>query len=123
MGVCYGMSIMLTKMSILQFYLKFLTTRPRLRMIIYVSMVIVVTYSFVTSFEWLYACQPLNKYFDLTIEGSCVNPTKFTVFNGVMNVVTDAMVLFFPLAILSDLHHLPIREKLAVTGIMMTGGL
>lgn len=124
MGTFYGMSIMFTKLSILHFYLRFLVARPHLRKIIYAVMAIVVAYGLVTSFEWLYACRPLEKYWDLTITGgSCVNPGQFTVFNGVMNVVTDAIILFFPLALLKDLRNLPPWEKVAVTGIMMTGGL
>ncbi|KAH8727315.1 hypothetical protein GQ44DRAFT_770308 [Phaeosphaeriaceae sp. PMI808] len=123
-GTFYGMSIMFTKLSILHFYLRFLLARPHLRKIVYAVMVIVVVYSFVTSFEWLYACRPLEKYWDLTItEGSCVNHHQFTVANGIMNVVTDAIILLFPLAILRDLQNLAPREKVAVTGIMMTGGL
>ncbi|KAH8707469.1 hypothetical protein GQ44DRAFT_763647 [Phaeosphaeriaceae sp. PMI808] len=118
------MSIMFTKLSILHFYLRFLLARPHLRKIVYAVMVIVVIYSFVTSFDWLYVCRPLEKYWDLTItEGSCVNVYKFTVLNGVMNVVTDAIILLFPLAILRDLQNLAYQEKVAVTGIMMTGGL
>ncbi|RMZ72358.1 integral membrane [Pyrenophora seminiperda CCB06] len=123
MGTFYGMSIMFTKLSILHFYLRFLVARPHLRKIIYAMGTIVVAYSFVTSFEWLYVCQPLEKYWDLTITGgSCVNRGQFGVFSGVMNVVTDAIILLFPLALLRDMRNLPLWTKAAVTGIMMTGG-
>ena len=124
MGTFYGMSIMLTKLSILCFYLNFVLAHPRIRITIYAVMVIVVLFSVVVSFEWIYACQPLAKYWDLTItEGSCVNINKFAIFSSVMNVTTDVIILILPATILRHLQSRSFREKLAVTGTLMTGGL
>jgi hypothetical protein len=124
MGTFYGMSVMFTKLSILYFYLNFVLAHPRLRTTIYAMMVILVLYSLITSFEWIYACRPLEKYWDLTItEGSCVNIAKFTIFNGAMNAIMDTIILILPIGILRDLQYLPFREKIAVMGILMTGGL
>lgn len=122
-GTFYGMSIMLTKLSILTFYLKFVLPGTPLRITIYITMAVVVLYSFITSFVWVYACQPLEKFWDLTItEGTCVNFLKITVFSGAMNVLTDIIILVLPLAILRDLR-LPFRQKIIIMGIMATGGL
>jgi hypothetical protein len=122
-GTFYGMSIMLTKLSILAFYLRFVIASAKLRGVIYVTIVLTILYSLIASFVWVYACQPLEKYWDLTItDGSCINFLKVTIFSGVMNTATDAIILLLPIAILRGLR-LEKRQKLGVMMIMMTGGL
>lgn len=114
---------MLTKLSILVFYLRFVVESAKLRGIIYATMVITILYSIIASFVWVYACQPLEKYWDLTItDGSCINFLKVTIFSGVMNTVTDAIILLLPIMILWGLS-MPKRQKIGVIMIMMTGGL
>ncbi|KAH7204936.1 hypothetical protein BKA60DRAFT_155712 [Fusarium oxysporum] len=122
-GTFYGMSIMLTKLSILAFYLRFVIASAKLRGVIYVTIVLTILYSLIASFIWVYACQPLEKYWDLTItDGSCIDFLKVTIFSGVMNTATDAIILLLPIAILRGLR-LQKRQKLGVMVIMMTGGL
>jgi hypothetical protein len=114
---------MLTKLSILAFYLRFVIASAKLRGVIYATIVLTILYSIIASFVWVYACQPLEKYWDLTItHGSCINFLKVTIFSGVMNTATDAIILLLPIAILRGLR-LQKRQKLGVMMIMMTGGL
>ncbi|KAM5357046.1 hypothetical protein ACJZ2D_016671 [Fusarium nematophilum] len=114
---------MMTKLSILAFYLRFVITSGKLRGIIYATMVLTILYSIIASFVWVFACRPLEKSWDLTItDGSCIDSLKITVFSGVMNTVTDAVILFLPIAILQGLR-LPRRQKVGVMMVMMTGGL
>ncbi|KAH7176032.1 hypothetical protein EDB81DRAFT_771772 [Dactylonectria macrodidyma] len=120
-GVFYGMSIMLTKLSILAFYLRFILP-GKLRAVISSVMVLTIVYSIISSFEWVYACQPLEKYWDLTItDGVCIDWVKLSVFNAVMNSVTDAVILLLPFFILHGLV-LPMPQKIGVMIVMMTGG-
>ncbi|KAH7184317.1 hypothetical protein BKA60DRAFT_286009 [Fusarium oxysporum] len=122
-GTFYGMSIMLTKLSILAFYLRFVIASAKLRGVIYATIVFTILYSLIASFVWVYACRPLEKYWDLTImDGSCINFLKVTIFSGVMNTATDAIILLLPIAILRG-PCLQKRQKLGVMMIMMTGGL
>jgi hypothetical protein len=118
----YGISIMLTKLSILTLFLRFVP-RGNLRVTIYITIAIVVLYSLVTSFEWVYACRPMEKYWDLTITGgSCVDGSKIPVFSGVMNTVTDVAILILPILILRS-SRLPKKQKIGVIIVLMTGGL
>ncbi|RYP05727.1 hypothetical protein DL764_003609 [Monosporascus ibericus] len=120
-GTFYGISIMLTKLSVLIFFLRFVPW-GNLRRVIYVLMAIVVLYSLTASFEWTFACQPLEKYWDFTVTGgSCINYFKVFIFSGVMNSATDAVILMLPVQILRDLR-LPKRQKIGVILILMTGG-
>ena len=119
------MSVTFSKLSILAFYLN-IALEPvakRQRVAIYSLAVVVFLYGTLTSFEWLFACRPMEKYWDFPItDGTCINFMKIVLFNGVMNVVTDTAILCFPIWILWNLR-LPVRQKIGVMGIMMTGGL
>ncbi|KAH8898891.1 hypothetical protein GQ53DRAFT_836886 [Thozetella sp. PMI_491] len=122
-GTFYGMSIMLTKLSILTFYLRFVTTSPTLKYLIYATMLIVIIYSLVTSWSWLYICQPIAKYWDFTlVGGTCIDFKIIAIVSGIMNSVTDAIILVLPVPILWNLR-LPMLQKIGATMIMMTGGL
>lgn len=113
---------MLTKLSLLTLFIRF-TLWGSLRVVIYITMVIVVIYSLVASFEWVYACRPLEKYWDHTIPGgSCINWLTIAVFSGVMNSTTDVVMLILPVIILRNLR-LPRRQKVGVMMVLMTGGL
>ncbi|KAH8707091.1 hypothetical protein GQ44DRAFT_817984 [Phaeosphaeriaceae sp. PMI808] len=118
---CYGISIMLTKLSMLTFFLRFVPT-GYFQVTIYITMAIVLLYSLVTSFQWVYACQPLKKYWDLTsTSGSCIDRLKIAVFGGVMNTITDTVILILPVLFLRDLK-LPKKQKIGVMIVLMTGG-
>ncbi|KAH8768402.1 hypothetical protein F5883DRAFT_554510, partial [Diaporthe sp. PMI_573] len=124
-GTFFGMSVTFSKLSILAFYLNIALgpVAKRQRVAIYSIAVVVFLYGTLTSFEWLFACRPMEKYWDFTItDGTCINFIKIMLFNGVMNVVTDTAILCFPIWILWNLR-LPVRQKIGVMGIMMTGGL
>lgn len=118
----YGISIMLTKLSILTLFIRFVP-RGNLRVTIYITMAIVALYSLVASFQWVYACRPLEKYWDLAITGgSCINRLKISVFSGVMNTATDAAILILPVLFLRGVG-LPKKQKIGVMIVLMTGGL
>ncbi|KAF2188516.1 hypothetical protein K469DRAFT_448797, partial [Zopfia rhizophila CBS 207.26] len=120
-GTFMGISIMLTKLSILTLFLRFIPW-GNLRVALYIIMAIVVVYSLVTSFVWMYACQPLEKIWDLTVTGgSCINLLKLQVFSGVMNTTTDAAILTLPVLFARKLQ-LPKRQKIGVMVVLMTGG-
>lgn len=118
------MSITFSKLSILVFYTRFASTADRhQRAVIYTLFVIVLIYGTVTSFPFLYICRPIERYWDFTItEGSCVGLLPIMVFNSVMNCLTDAAILLLPIWLLWELR-LPLRQKMGVMGVMMTGGL
>lgn len=121
-GVLYGFSIMLTKLSVLTLFLRFVPP-GKLRVTIYIIMITVVLYILVGSFDWVYTCRPLEKYWDLTITtGSCINWVKIAVFSSAMNALTDFVLLVLPLIILRNLR-LPKRQKVGVVLVLMTGGL
>jgi len=120
-GTVHSISIMLTKLSILTFFNRFVPW-GNLRVAVYIIMAIVVMYSLVVSLEWVYACRPLEKIWDPTITGgSCINRPKITIFGAVMHTVTDAAILILPILFLRNLR-LPTKQKIGVIILLMTGG-
>ena len=118
------MSIMLTKIAILLYFLRLITWSRALQITVYSLITIVVIYSIVASWKWVYACRPLQKYWDFTItDCSCLNWQGITIFSGAMNSLTDFIILILPFALLRGLKSLPMVERIGVMLIMMTGGL
>src|SRR5690348_2040292 len=93
------MSIMLAKVSILVLFLRYLPQRYKRP--IYAIIASVIMYSIISSFHWLFDCQTLEKFWDLSItSGSCIDWYKFHIFSGVMNTTTDLIILVLPVFML-----------------------
>ncbi|KAH7111824.1 hypothetical protein B0J11DRAFT_447400 [Dendryphion nanum] len=119
-GTFYSLSIMCSKISILVLFLRFLPHKPK--MVIYAAIVVVVVYSLIGSFYWLFACQPIEKFWDLSITGgSCIEWTTINIFSGVMNTATDSVILLLPIFMLRK-AQLPKWEKVGLILVLMTGG-
>ncbi|PVH94206.1 hypothetical protein DM02DRAFT_693663, partial [Periconia macrospinosa] len=117
----YGLSIMFSKISILVLFLRSLPQKPKKA--IYTTIIVVVVYSLIGSFHWLFACQPLQKFWDLNItHGSCIEWSKMNIFSGVMNTATDTVILLLPIFMLRKVR-LPRWERIGLVLAMMTGGL
>ncbi|KAH8723496.1 hypothetical protein GQ44DRAFT_308032 [Phaeosphaeriaceae sp. PMI808] len=111
---------MFSKMSILILFLRSLPQRPK--KVIYTTIAIVILYSLIGSFGWVFYCQPVEKLWDLTItHGSCINWSKINIFSGIMNTATDSVILLLPIFMLRKVQ-LPKWEKIGLVLILMTGG-
>lgn len=119
----YASSLTCSKLSVLAFYTTFTRGSERQSVAIYIIAAFVFIYGVFFSFEWLIECQPMEKFWDLTIrDGSCLDYLVVMLVGAVMNSVTDAAMLLFPVWMLWNLR-LPLVQKLGVLGIMMTGAL
>lgn len=108
-------------MSILSFYLRF-SIDNALRYTVYFVMLVTVGYTLPAALQALYVCQPMELYWDASVEGKCVNSDAVFHFANVLNVLTDFAILLMPIWILRPLKA-PRLKKLGVTLILMTGGL
>ncbi|KAF2176059.1 hypothetical protein K469DRAFT_523942, partial [Zopfia rhizophila CBS 207.26] len=119
-GTFYGLSIMSSKVSILVLFLRSLPQKPKEA--IYATIILVVLYNLIGSFQWLFACQPVEKFWDLSItHGSCIKWSKITIFSGVMNTATDSVILLLPVFALRKVRF-PKWEKIGLVLVLMTGG-
>jgi hypothetical protein len=112
---------MFSKVSILVLFLRSLPQTPKIA--IYATIAVVVLYSLIGSFYWLFACRPLEKFWDPSISrGSCIEWSKINIFSGVMNTATDIIILVLPIFMLRKVR-LPKWERIGLVLMMMTGGL
>ncbi|KAF2178249.1 hypothetical protein K469DRAFT_600191, partial [Zopfia rhizophila CBS 207.26] len=119
-GMFLWLAMMCAKVSILLLYLR-LSPYKYFRGITYGLLAIVIVYGFLGSFEFLFACQPIAKYWNHTIaHGSCFNQSVFWLSNAAANSATDIIMVFLPIFMLWNVR-IPIRQKIGLMAIFMTG--
>jgi hypothetical protein len=110
---------MCVKLSILLFYLQ-VSPHRAFRAIVYVVITATVIYSVLGSFEFVFACKPVAKNWDLTLDGTCFPPLRVLSIHGGLNIATDVAMLALPVILVRKLR-LPIRQKIALAALFMTG--
>ena len=70
----------------------------------------------------IFECHPIPKFWDPFVEGKCVHVQDLYLANGILNVVTDFLVLLVPVPMLWALH-VSSRQKFVLGGIFATGSL
>jgi hypothetical protein len=86
-------------------------------------MVATAVYSILGSFNFLFNCRPIAKNWDITItDGKCIDFTKILLTHGSLTILTDIAMLLLPIALVRKLK-LPIKQKVALAGLFMTGTL
>src|SRR5689334_19317971 len=121
-GIFYGLSFMCVKLSILLLYLRLSPYRP-FRITVWIAAAVTVIYSVLGSFEFIFNCRPIAKNWDVTISGgSCIDVAKILTAHGIVNIATDVATLVLPVMLVYKLQ-LPMKQKVAVAGLFMTGTL
>lgn len=106
----------------LLFYLRF-SPYQSFRAVVWVFIVTTTIYSLLGSFEFLFNCQPIAKNWDVTITGGkCIDVAKIVLTYSLLTVVTDIGMVCLPMAVVRKLK-VPLREKVALAALFMTGAL
>ncbi|KAK1999419.1 integral membrane protein [Colletotrichum falcatum] len=116
----YSLSVLFTKASILVFYLRFPLRQP-IRIVVYSVMFATVAYSCAGALSWAYLCTPMERIWDDTVPGTCVNESMWWLMLSVSNVATDLAILLLPIWILAPLS-LRLVKKIEMTIFLMAGG-
>lgn len=115
-----SLSTLLTKTSILCFYLRFSFCRC-FRITLYILMAIVVVANLLPAFTFLVACQPISHDWDIAEEGVCINLNAWYTWNVIFNCVTDGVLLLLPAWMLRPLK-VACAQKGALAAILGLGG-
>ncbi|KAH8896007.1 hypothetical protein GQ53DRAFT_854373 [Thozetella sp. PMI_491] len=67
-------------------------------------------------------CQPIQAFWDLSVHGNCVPAIPLWYINAGGNLITDLIILIFPLPILHSLR-LPMVDKVSLFGVFCLGFL
>lgn len=67
-------------------------------------------------------CLPVNKFWDPTVPGSCLDSAQYYYGQQIPNILTDAVLLMMPL---KCVWALPISrtQRVLLSGVFVTGGL
>ncbi|KAK3312802.1 hypothetical protein B0H66DRAFT_380906 [Apodospora peruviana] len=120
-AICYHLSTLFAKYSILSFYLRF-SVDTGFRYAVYFVMFVATGYTVPSAFAFLFQCTPMNSLWDSDVVGrKCVDAVAMCNATGVLNTVTDLAILLLPIWLLRPLR-IPLLKKMGVAIILMTGG-
>ncbi|KAJ5611147.1 hypothetical protein N7510_007866 [Penicillium lagena] len=117
----YTATVVFVKLSILALYKRLFATKKMLTAI-YIVGTIVLMWAVAVFVTTGLMCIPVNKFWDPTVEGACIDAAKFYYGIQIPNILTDAILLCMPLNVV---WKLPIAksQKLLLSGVFLVGGL
>lgn len=117
----YKMSLQATKVSLLLFYMRIFHHIAWFKKISLALIAFLVIYLIATTITSIVQCSPVAFAWDPTIDdGTCIDLAKFFIFNGVVALLTDLLVLVLPLPLVWGLQ-LPFSQKLALIPVFGIG--
>jgi hypothetical protein len=119
--VFYILILAFTKVSILMFYLR-VFQRPLFRKIVMVNVGFVILIGVIFMFVVIFQCNPVNGFWDKTIESTCVDANAVAYSAAAVGIFQDFVVLFLPIPELYGLQ-MSTRKKCNVIGMFSIGGL
>ncbi|KAF2184948.1 hypothetical protein K469DRAFT_577795 [Zopfia rhizophila CBS 207.26] len=116
----YNFGLTFTKVSIVLQFLR-ITVDPRVRLSCWALMALTVANSIQTFLTGIWTCNPVPKFWDDRIPGTCVNKPALWYANAAINICQDIWLIVLPIFILKKLV-LPRREKVSLVLILGLGG-
>ncbi|KAL8735443.1 MAG: hypothetical protein Q9181_002824, partial [Wetmoreana brouardii] len=119
--IFYKLTINSTKISILYLYLRIF---PRqilwFRYVTYVAITYITLYALATVITTIFQCTPVPKAWDHSIEGTCIDLTKFWYANAINNIAGDILTLALPWPLIRKLQ-LPKGAKVGLFSVLGLG--
>ena len=121
-GACmYNLSIFTVKISFLYFYRRLFPHRS-FKIALLANGAFITTSTIAFLFLDILQCVPPAAQWNSSIEGKCINFTAVVLAAGVINVVTDFVILILPVPVLWNLK-VSTGRKIMIMGTFMLGGL
>ncbi|GAW14674.1 hypothetical protein ANO14919_040770 [Xylariales sp. No.14919] len=117
----YYISVSLTKVSIIVFYFR-LFPQQSYRAFLWAMMAVVILTGVGTSVAGVFQCSPVARAWNADIPGTCFNQPALFYSNAGLNIAEDLILYFLPIHILWNMN-LPLRQRIALIGIFVVGGL
>ncbi|KAI1774381.1 integral membrane protein [Hypoxylon cercidicola] len=115
----YKLTLNLTKASILLLYLRIFLQRW-FRISCYVLLGIILSYMVATTATSIWQCNPIEKAWDRSLEGRCLNVTSNWITNSSFSVGTDVFILILPMNPILNCS-LPKKQKWALVIVFALG--
>ena len=112
-----------TKASLLLLYYRLFSPSRRFRLAVRIGAVIVFCQWFSLTCATIFQCRPVAAFWNHTIQNvKCIDLPAFTVASGVLNLMTDVLILCLPLPMVWGLNTTR-AQKVTLTGIFLLGVL
>ncbi|MCJ1259068.1 hypothetical protein MMC24_006903 [Lignoscripta atroalba] len=118
--ILYKVTINTTKISILLLYLRIFPSKG-FRRAVFAVMTFVLLYASASIIATVLECKPINRVWNKSLPGSCINLTAFWYSNAAANILGDLAILALPMPKIKALH-LPFRHKLGLFLVFAVGG-
>lgn len=112
---------MFIKLSILALYKRLFAIRPMI-IGVYVMGFVVILWAVSIWVAAALNCIPVNKFWDMSVPGACIDAAKFNYGMQIPNILSDLIILIMPLKVVWDLP-IPKSQKALLSGIFIIGGL
>ncbi|KAL1594363.1 hypothetical protein SLS60_010123 [Paraconiothyrium brasiliense] len=110
----YSPALAFAKMSFLCFYLN-VNPDQTFRIGVFITMFVVIGSCVGVVVSLLAACSPFAKNTDVTVTGGeCINKASLYIATGVLNIVTDIMVLILPIPMVLGLQMVRSRKIMLI---------
>lgn len=120
--VAYGFTQLTIKFSILFQYKRIFGQTPAARKVVIGLLVWLSVYAAFCLGTSIITCWPVEKYWDATIPGACIDRSNLHYAIAGFNILNDLTLLIFPMPFLRHLH-VTFRAKLVLVGVFACGGL
>lgn len=118
----YNTGLTLVKLSVLMFYVRVFRTVRTYRIAFWIVGFILVAWCIALNFVSLLACIPIQKGWDSSVPGRCVDRQTAFVGTAIPNILTDFILLILPMPMLWHLQ-ISLRRKISLVGIFTAGYL
>lgn len=117
----YAPAIATSKFSVLLFYNRIFSIRS-FRMALYAIGTTVIMWWIAMQFTVIFECTPIDFTWTPKGPGHCISLDKFFLGQAIPNIATDIVLLSIPIPMIWKLQ-LPHSQKVALSGVFLTGGL
>ena len=110
-----------TKASLLFLYYRLFSPSPRFRFAVHIGAATVFCQWFSITLVGIFQCRPVAAFWNRMIQGAkCIDLPLFTKFSGVLNLLTDVLILCLPVPMVWGLNTTK-AQKATLTGIFLLG--
>lgn len=118
--VSYKAAINLIKCSLLLLYLKIFGQIPWFKWSTWALLCIVASYCIGSVLVTIFQCRPIGRAFDKTVEGTCIDNSKFWYANAGFSIATDIIILLLPLQPVFKLQ-ITLAQRLGLVAVFTLG--
>ena len=118
--VVYKAAINLTKCCIILLYLRIFSKVRWARWACWGLLVSVAIYCCASVIATIFQCAPIQKAFDKTMEGKCIDNSQFWYANAGFSIATDVIILLLPMPLVYQLQ-VPMAQKIALMAVFGLG--